>query len=169
MSLVHRRGDNNLGYLLIVVLEAYGIGVLDGVVKFRHAAASLYQSVVVVRQRSRFLHKLGIDFVRFVLILHLQYDVIGRHGGQRPCAVTDVDEFLCRDAHYTFVETVPMSAGKRNPRVFDGEHITITRWDDGSLHPNFEPLKMGAGFSVDSYAISVCNELRLALKGLVEK
>ena len=79
-----------------------------------------------------------------------------------------VDEFLYRDPHYTFVETVPMS-GKRNPRVFDGEHITITRRDDGMLRPNFKPLKMGAGFSVDGYAISVCNELRNALKGLVEK
>ena len=79
-----------------------------------------------------------------------------------------VDEFLYHDPHYTFVETVPMS-GKRNPRVFDGEHITITRHADGMLRPNFKPLKMGADFSVDGYAISVCNELRKALKGLVEE
>ena len=90
-------------------------------------------------------------------------------GVMRRDSDADVDEFLCRDAHYTFVETVSQKPYKRNPRVFNGEHITITRWDDGSLHPNFKPLKMGAGFSVDSYAISVCNELRLALKGLVEK
>ncbi|MCR5316283.1 MAG: hypothetical protein K6E52_10340 [Bacteroidaceae bacterium] len=33
----------------------------------------------------------------------------------------DVDEFLCRDAHYTFIETVPQKSCKRNPRVFDGQ------------------------------------------------
>ena len=37
-------------------------------------------------------------------------------GVMRRDSDADVDEFLCRDAHYTFVETVPMSAGKRNPR-----------------------------------------------------
>lgn len=31
----------------------------------------------------------------------------------------DVDEFLCRDAHYTFIEPVPQKSCKRNPRVFD--------------------------------------------------
>ena len=41
-----------------------------------------------------------------------------------------IDEFLCRDAHYTFVETLPQTE-KRNPQVFVGKHITITRRDDG--------------------------------------
>ena len=81
----------------------------------------------------------------------------------------DVDEFLCRDAHYTFVETMPAKACKRNPRVFDGQLITITRRADGSLWPNFKPMKVGAGFSVDSYALGVCNELRKALTCLVGK
>ena len=80
----------------------------------------------------------------------------------------EVDEFLCRDAHFTFVETVPQAPQKRNPRVYDGDFITVTRRADGSYHPNFKPLKRGAGFSVDAYAIRVCNELRLALKGLIE-
>ena len=47
-----------------------------------------------------------------------------------------VDEFLCRDAHYTFVETLPQTAGKRNPHVFDGKYITVTRRDDGSSRLN---------------------------------
>ena len=80
-----------------------------------------------------------------------------------------VDEYLYRDAHYTFIETPPTAVRKRNPRVFVGELITVTRWDDGSLHPNFRPMKVENGFSVDAYAIAVCNELRQALKGLVEK
>ena len=82
-------------------------------------------------------------------------------------AITE-DYHYC-DPHYTFVETLPTTAGKRNPHVFRGKYITITRRDDGSLRPNFKPMKMGAGFSIDSYAIGVCDELRQALTGLVEE
>ena len=79
----------------------------------------------------------------------------------------EIDEFRCRDAHMTFIETVPMAAGKRNPHVFDGRFITITRRDDGSLRPNFKP--MPHGMSADNYAFEVYRELREALKGLVEE
>ena len=85
-------------------------------------------------------------------------------------AEADIDEFRCRDAHMTFIETVPMTAGKRNPHVFDGEYITLTRRDDGSLRPNFKPMpKLVANLSVDNYAFEVYRELRGALKGLVEE
>ncbi|MBP5514205.1 MAG: hypothetical protein J6Y04_05480 [Bacteroidaceae bacterium] len=80
-----------------------------------------------------------------------------------------VEEFHYCDPHYTFVETRPTPSGKRNPRVYEGEYVTVTRWDDGSLHPNLRPVRIGAGFSVDAYAIAVCNEIRNALKGLVEE
>ena len=80
-----------------------------------------------------------------------------------------VEEYLSRDPHYTFVETLPWTT-KRNPRVFRGKYITITRKDDGSLRPNFLPVKMDDhDFSVASYAIGVSNELLWALEGLVEK
>ena len=79
-----------------------------------------------------------------------------------------VDEFLCRDPHYTFIENVPPTAGKRNPHLFVGEYITITRRDDGSLRPNFKPMKIGADFSVEKYAAGVANELLWALEGLIE-
>ena len=69
--------------------------------------------------------------------------------------------------HYTFLETAPSTAEKRNPRLFDGKYITITRKDDGTLRPNFKPMKMEAGFSVDSYAFGVANELMWALEGLI--
>ena len=82
----------------------------------------------------------------------------------------DIDEFRCRDAHMTFIETVPMTAGKRNPHVFDGEYITLTRRDDGSLRPNFKPMpQLGTSFSVDNYTFEVYRELRGALKGLIEE
>lgn len=78
-----------------------------------------------------------------------------------------VDEFLSLDAHYTFIETQPVTAGKRNLHVFDGKFITVTRRDDGSLRPNFKPMKVGKDFSVYRYALGVYNELCMALEGLV--
>lgn len=80
-----------------------------------------------------------------------------------------IEDFRCRDAHCTFIETVPPTAGKRNPHVFRGEYITITRRSDGSLRLNFRPQKMDRGFSVERYALGVCNELMWALEGLVEE
>ena len=82
----------------------------------------------------------------------------------------DIDDFRCRDPHMTFIETVPMSAGRRNPHVFDGRFITITRGDDGSLRPNLKKMpKLGANLSVDNYAFEVYRELRQGLKGLIEE
>ena len=78
----------------------------------------------------------------------------------------DIDEFRCQDAHYTFVETLPWTQ-KRNPRVFRGQYITITRKDDGTLSPNFRP--MPANMSAECYAFKVYLELSKALKGLVEE
>ena len=79
-----------------------------------------------------------------------------------------VEEFISRDAHYTFIETVTPTACRRNPKLFDGEHITLTRWNDGSIRLYFKKLKTDAGFSVDGFALAVCNEIRQALKGLIE-
>jgi len=73
------------------------------------------------------------------------------------------------DEHFTFVETLPATAGKRNPRVYDGEYITITRRDDGSLHPNFKEIGRCKDFNIAKYAVGVGNELLWALEGLVEK
>ena len=78
------------------------------------------------------------------------------------------EDFLY-DEHYTFTETLPSTNGKRNPRVFDGEFITVTLWGDGTLHPNFKQMEIGKDFTVDGYALAVCDEIRQALKGLIEK
>lgn len=69
--------------------------------------------------------------------------------------------------HYTFTETP--NAGKRNPRVFEGKYITVTRRDDGTLRPNFRPVTMGADFNAATYATDVANELLWALTGLLGK
>ena len=80
-----------------------------------------------------------------------------------------VDEFLARDPHYTFIESQPWST-KRNPRLFNGKFISITRQNDSSLRPNFKPMpQIGATFSIENYAFEVYCELRQALKGLIEK
>lgn len=76
---------------------------------------------------------------------------------------------LDREDHFTFVETLPTGSSKRNPHVFEGKYVTVTLKDDGTLRPNFRPLKMGKGFSVCAYAVGVCRELYQALKGLVEE
>ena len=80
----------------------------------------------------------------------------------------EIEDFRCRDAHYTFTEMVRPTAYKRNPHVFNGQHITVTRRDDGSLRPNFKPMKVGKDFSVYRYALGVFNELMWALEDLVE-
>ena len=79
----------------------------------------------------------------------------------------DLDEFRY-DEHYTFVETKPWLS-KRNPRVFRGRYITVTRCSDGSLRLNFRPVKMDEGFRVERYALGVYNEVYMALYGLVEE
>ena len=79
------------------------------------------------------------------------------------------DELLGRDPHYTFVEALPSTDGKRNPHIFVGKYITMTRRDDGSLRPNFKPLRIDADFDIGHYAESVRNELHSALSGLVGK
>ncbi len=77
-----------------------------------------------------------------------------------------IEDFRCRDAHYTFVETEPWT-GKRNPRVFRGRYITITRRENGTLRLNFRQLP--ANMSVERYAFQVFLELHKGLKGLIEK
>ena len=77
----------------------------------------------------------------------------------------ECDEFLY-DEHFTFTETQPWST-KRNPKVFNGKYISVTRRPDGTLKPNFRPLP--ANMSVERYAFGVYIELHKALEGLIEK
>ncbi len=79
----------------------------------------------------------------------------------------EIDEFRY-DEHFTFVETLPWSM-KRNPHLYNGRYISVTRQDNGNLRPNFKPLKMGDDFSLERYALGVYNELCIALGGLVEE
>jgi hypothetical protein len=80
----------------------------------------------------------------------------------------DIDDFRCHDAYFTFTETQPWTT-RRNPRVFRGRYITVTRPSDGSLRLNFRPLPDERGFNLERYALGVYNEICMALGGLVEK
>ena len=71
--------------------------------------------------------------------------------------------------HFTFTENKSSSQSKRNPRVFNGKFITVTRSSDGNLRPNFKPLKLGPDFNAATYATNVANELLWALTGLLGK
>ena len=83
----------------------------------------------------------------------------------------DYQGVLTRDTgdHFTFIETIPPVPEKRNPQVFRGKYITVTRRDDGTYRPNFKPMKVGADFNLAQYASGVANELLWALEGLIEK
>ena len=82
-------------------------------------------------------------------------------------------DVICEDFHYddhfTFTETIIQTREKRNPHVFEGQFITATRRDDGSLRLNFRPLPTGEGFNLERYAIGVFNEILWALEGRVEE
>ena len=72
------------------------------------------------------------------------------------------------DEQFTFVETLPWLS-KRNPCVFRGKYITVTRRDDGTYRLNFRPLKLGEDFSPERFALGVYNETLWAVEGLIEK
>lgn len=69
------------------------------------------------------------------------------------------------ECHYTFTEAA--NADKRNPQVFCGNYITVTRRDDGTLRLNFRPKTMGPDFNAATYATDVANEILWALTGLL--
>ena len=126
----------------------------------------------IVEDMLNYWHKNTDLAVDLKTVLHSDRSMkIGKEyqGVLRLDSEASIDEFRCRDAHYTFVETVTRTAEKRNPHVFEGKYITVTRRDDGSLRPNFKPMKVDKDFSVYRYALGVFNELMWALEDLIEK
>jgi hypothetical protein len=69
------------------------------------------------------------------------------------------------DQHYTFAENMP-KPDRRHEHVFRGRFITVTRWDDGSLHPYFRAISISDDFSSTRYAMAVADELACALISL---
>lgn len=76
------------------------------------------------------------------------------------------------DDHYLFVETEqPASAAcKRNPRLFEGKYISVTRrLRDGHVRFNFKEVDFGVGFNPLSFAVGVMREILKALRCLGEE
>ena len=78
------------------------------------------------------------------------------------------DEFRY-DEHFTFVETIPSTTIKRNPKVFEGKRISITRRDDGTYRPNFKPMREEDVLNLARYTHEVYIELCEGLSGLIEE
>lgn len=103
---------------------------------------------------------LSIDVMTF-----LQKDNLPKEGKTYSGMLTMTDEFSAK-----FVEKVSTKAPKRNCRVYDGEHITMTyRLQDDHVRLNFKETLFTPGFDVDNYAIEVMEEVRTALKSFVEE
>ncbi len=73
------------------------------------------------------------------------------------------------ESHYAFVETASTEPRKRNPHVFVGDVLSVTRRKDGTFRPNLREVFITDGFNVDDYADKVAGEIRNGLKGLVEE
>lgn len=81
---------------------------------------------------------------------------------------------LCRDTddHYSFVETATPVANAiiRNPHVFEGKYINVTRrMRDGHIRFNFKDVDFGGRFNPSSFAIAVMKEILKAFKCLGEE
>lgn len=103
----------------------------------------------------------------------LQNEVLMKPGKEYPGIMrrdTPSEEFGFDDCHYTFTEALlSSSTGRRNVCIYEGQHITCTKRLNGTVRLNFKNLKVDAEFNVDGYALEVANEIREALKGLVEE
>ena len=102
--------------------------------------------------------------------LGVDLKLLTREPGRMPVGAM-IDGAIAHDGedHFSFTETLPSTNGKRNPHVFRGKYITITRRDDGTLRLNFRPLRQGPGFNLERYATGVSNEILWALQGYVEE
>ena len=78
------------------------------------------------------------------------------------------ENYFFDNEYYEFLETVSPMVERRNPHVFIGKFITITKRTDGGLRLNFRPMMIGPDFSVDSYVVGVALELHQAIDNLIE-
>ena len=72
---------------------------------------------------------------------------------------------VMRDTDYAlFTEDPPAKPQRRNPRIFDGRYVTLTRREgDGHLRLNFKELPFPPGLDDEAYAHGVGQEVKEAL------
>lgn len=75
------------------------------------------------------------------------------------------------DEHFSFFECSPSAnAIIRNPHVFEGKYINVTRrLMDGHIRFNFKEVDFGGRFNPMSFAIGVMKEIIMAFKCLGEE
>ena len=75
------------------------------------------------------------------------------------------------DEHFSFFECSPSAnAIIRNPHVFEGKYINVTRrMKDGHIRFNFKEVDFGGRFNPMSFAIGVMKEIIMAFKCLGEE
>ncbi len=75
------------------------------------------------------------------------------------------------DDHFSFFECRPSAnAIIRNPHVFEGKYINVTRrLKDGHIRFNFKEVDFGGRFNPMSFAIGVMKEIIMAFKCLGEE
>ncbi len=75
------------------------------------------------------------------------------------------------DEHFSFFECRPSAnAIIRNPHVFEGKYINVTRrMMDGHIRFNFKEVDFGGRFNPMSFAIGVMKEIIMAFKCLGEE
>lgn len=75
------------------------------------------------------------------------------------------------DEHFSFFECSPSAnAIIRNPHVFEGKYINVTRrLMDGHIRFNFKEVDFGGRFNPMGYAIGVMKEIIMAFKCLGEE
>ena len=76
---------------------------------------------------------------------------------------------LMRDGenHYTFMESLPATV-KRNPHVYMGKRINVSRADDGTLYPTFNHPRYTEKFKFRDFCREAAEEL-LHVSGLIEE
>ena len=85
------------------------------------------------------------------------------------CHDVPEDSIVGDDDHFTFTEITTLNVRKRNPQVFDGEYVTVTRRSDGSFRFNFKSFYINKDFDVIAFARGVASEIKKAFKCLVGK
>ena len=77
---------------------------------------------------------------------------------------------LMRDGedHYTFLESLRPSASKRNPHVYMGKRINVSRMNDGTLYPTFNRPRYNKNFTFQDFCREAAEEL-IMVTGLVEE
>ncbi len=104
--------------------------------------------------------------------LGVDLKLITRTPGRIPLG-TYLDGVITHDGeyHFTFLQNALMKERKartRNPHVYNGAYINVSRNDDGGLRPNFNRPRLTEDFDFSKFCLMAAEEL-IMVAGLVEE